>query len=151
MSKEPRTVLAATPTSRAIVADGAAAEQVAPAAEQFPGARAGEDEPQAVAAHEGVHLVEEGGQFLDLVHDHRLPLVGQRGTLLCKNAGIGRQPAKLPGGEQVVGRGGREQRPQERALPGLPRAPQEAGITGERGGSQNAADHDNPQRSCVLS
>ena len=72
-----------------VVADGSAAEEVTAAAKQFPRARAGEDEPQPAPAHERVDLVEEGRQFLDLIDDHRLPLVGQSRTLLGEDAGIG--------------------------------------------------------------
>lgn len=76
--------------------DGSATEKIPTAAKELPGARSGEDEPQPASAHERVNLVEQRRQFLDLIDDHRLPLVSQSRTLLSEHAGISRQPPKLP-------------------------------------------------------
>ena len=83
-------------------------------------------------AHQRVHFVEEFGQFLDLVDDHGLPPVRQRGALLDQQSGVGREPAKFPGREQVVGGRIGKEVAQQRTLSGLSRPPQEARLGGER-------------------
>ena len=131
-----------------LVAHRAATEEVAAVAEKLPRARSGEDELQPVSADEGVNLVEERGELLDLVDDDRLPGARQGGALLRKHPRIGREATKLTGREEIVGRSVGEERPQERALPRLPRAPQKAGFFRETSGIDDAFYHDKTQFYC---
>jgi hypothetical protein len=131
-----------------LVAHRAATEEVAAVAEKLPRARSGEDELQPVSADEGVNLVEERGELLDLVDDDRLPGARQGGALLRKHPRIGREATKLAGREEIVGRSVGEERPQERALPRLPRAPQEAGFFHETSGIDDAFYHDKTHFYC---
>jgi hypothetical protein len=125
-----------------LVPPGAPAQEVGAAPLELAGARAAEDEAQPPVLDEPVDFVQELGDLLDLIQDHRcVQLVGRdrQEALAEQRRALGELQHEI-GLEQVEREALGKRRPEVGALPRLARAPEKGRLPGRQGHPQDPFD-----------